>query len=89
MELGPERGLDAVAGLVVGIEVIPKRLDDVIGRDANMCRTGFEELQHGAEHAAHCGVGRVLPLRAATDAVEVAKQLVGAVDEMDDHGAQI
>ena len=86
MELGPERGLDAVAGLVVGIEVIPKRLDDVIGRDAHVRRAGFEELQHGAEHPRHRGVGRVLPLGAATDAVEVAEQLVGAVDQVDDHG---
>jgi hypothetical protein len=36
MELREQRGLDAVAGLVVSLKPIAKRLDHVIGHDAEI-----------------------------------------------------
>ena len=85
MKLRPQRGLDAVAGLVAGPEVVAERLDDVIGRDADVRGAAFDHLEHGVEHAEHGAEGLVLPLVEAAQAVEMTEQLVGAVDEMDDH----
>ena len=53
MELCPERGLDALAGLVARPEAIAERLDDVIGGDADVGRAALEHLHHGAEHACY------------------------------------
>ena len=87
MELRPQRRLDALAGLVAGPQIVAERLDDVIGRDADVRRAALDHL------AARCcstpsdgAEGLVLPLAEAAQAVEVTEQLVGAVDEMDDHG---
>ena len=38
LELRPQRRLDAVAGLVARPEVVAERLDDVVGRDADVRR---------------------------------------------------
>ena len=86
MELREQRRLDAGAGLVAGPEAVAKRLDDVIGRDADVRRSLLDHLQHRLQHADHGAEGPVLPLREAAQAVEVAEQLVGAVDEVNDHG---
>ena len=85
MELRKQRGLDAGRGLVAGPQVVAERLDDVIGRDADMRRALLDHLQHRLQHAAHGAERAVLALVEAAVAVEVAEQLVGAVDEVDDH----
>ena len=80
MELGEQRGLDAVAGLVARPETIAKRLDDVIGRHTDMRRSSLDHLQNGIEDADDRAQGLVLALVEAAQAVEVAEQLVRAVD---------
>ena len=85
LELGAERALDAGAGLVAGPEVVAERLDHVVGGDAEMGGAALDDLQHGVQHAGDRAEGLVLALVEAALAVEVAEQLVGAVDEVDDH----
>ena len=87
MELRAQRRLDAGAGLVARPELVAERLDDVIGRDADVRRAALDHLA-----APYCSTpttapnGRSLPLLNAAQAVEVAEELVGAVDEVDEHG---
>ena len=51
MELREQRRLDALAGLVARPEVVAERLDDVIGRDADVRRALLQHLQHRVQHA--------------------------------------
>ena len=85
MELRQQRGLDAVAGLVAGPQAVAERLDDVIGRDADVRGAFLDHLQHGVEHADDGAEGQVLALAEAAQAVEVSEQLVRAIDEVNDH----
>jgi hypothetical protein len=85
MELRPQRGLDALAGLVARPQQVAKGLDHVVGGHAQMRRIVFDQLQHAVEDAATAPKRAVLALGEAAQAIEVAEQLVGAVDEVDDH----
>ena len=49
--LGPQIGIDAVARLVAGPQVVAEGLDHVVGRHTDMGRALSEQLQHGADHA--------------------------------------
>ena len=62
MELREQRRLDAFAGLVAGPQPVAKRLDDVIGRNADVSRAGLDHLQHGLQHADHGAERPVLSL---------------------------
>src|SRR5205085_1103955 len=84
MKLRPQRRLDALTGLVSGIEVVAKRLDDVIGGDADVCGAAFEHLDDGSEHSRDSAERRVAALEPSY-AIEMAKELVRAVNEMNDH----
>src|SRR5262249_39955610 len=86
VELREERALDAVACLVAGPETVAERLNDVIGRHADMSCSRFNHLKHRLKDADHGAEGWVRALVESAQSVEVAEQLVGAVDEMDDHG---
>src|SRR6185437_13459741 len=66
-------------------ETVTKRFDDVIGRDTYVRCFVFEQLRHGRQHAGDRAERRISFLE-ATNAVEVSKQFVGAVDQMNDHG---
>ena len=85
MELAEKRRLDALARLVSGPEVVPKRLDDVIGRDADMRRAALQHLQHRVQDAGYRAVRLVLTLVEAAQAVEMAEELVRSVYEVNDH----
>src|SRR3954454_11045867 len=85
MELLEEGTLDALASLVVWPELVPERLDHVVGRHAEVRRTTLDHLEHGVQHARDGAEWLVLALVEAALAVEVAEELVGTVDEMDDH----
>src|SRR5580765_6868365 len=85
MELIPQNRIDAGAGLVAAPEVVAKRFDDVVGGDANVRAAFLDHLQNAVQHAADAAELRVFATARTTRAVEVTKQLVGAVDEMDDH----
>src|SRR5690606_5925213 len=87
MELFQEGALDACAGLVPGPELVAERFDHVIGSDTDVGGVVLEHLEHGAQHPEHGTVGRVAVLAEAAQAVEVAEQLVGPVQEMDNHAA--
>src|SRR6185312_5796814 len=88
MKLCLERRLDAFARLVSGPQVVAEGFDDVIRRDADMRCTLFDHLKHGVQHTDDRTEWRIHTLVEGADAIEVAKQLVGAVDEMNDHGAR-
>jgi hypothetical protein len=85
VELREQCGLDAVPCLIAGPETVAEGLDDVIGRDTDVSRSGLDHLQDGIQHADHGAEGPILALGEAAKAVEVAEQLVGAVYEMNDH----
>jgi hypothetical protein len=89
MELRHERRIDPVAGLVSTPELVTKRLDDMIGRNTQVRGALLDHLQDGAEHTGDRGVGLVLPLVESAQAIEMAEELVSAVDEMNDHEAAV
>src|SRR3954469_3434979 len=59
----------------------------MIGRDADMSGAGLDHLQNGAKHAKDAAERGVLALGESASTVEVSKELVRAVDEMDDQRA--
>jgi len=85
VELGEERGLDTFARLVAGPEVVAEGLDDVVGRDPDVGRFVLDHLQHGMQHSRDGAVRLVLAFVEAALAVEVTEQLVGAVEDVNDH----
>ena len=86
MELRLQRGVDAGAGLVAGPQIVAERLDHVVGGDADMRRAALQHLGDRAQHALDRAQRRV-GAGCAAGAVELAEQLVGAVDQVDDHSA--
>ena len=82
---GSQGGIDALAGLVARPEVVAERLDHVVGRDADVRRAALDHLEHGVQHAGCRAERLAVALAAAPPAVEVAEQLVGAVEQVDDH----
>ncbi len=89
VELREERALDAGPGLVPGPEAVAERLDHVIGRHADMRGPRLDHLEHRLQDADHGAEGRVRALVEPALSVEVPEQLVGAVDEVDDHGPSL
>src|SRR4029079_4418709 len=85
MKLLPEGRFDPVARLVATPKLISERLDDMVGRDADVRGAGLQHLEYRAEHPEDSPHWRILPLIEPAGAIEVAKKLVRAVDEMDDH----
>src|SRR4029079_6614473 len=83
-KLRAQHRLDAGAGFVTRPETVAGRLDDVVGGDADVCRTFGDHFRNRVQHAGDGAEGWIRFLE-ATDAVEMAKQFVGAVDEMNDH----
>ena len=82
MKLRQQRRLDALAGLVAGPQAVAERLDDVVGRDADVRLAALDHLQHRLQHADHRAERPILALVESAQAVEVAEQLVRAVDQM-------
>src|SRR5262249_7784368 len=72
--------------LVIGPQTVAKRFDDVIGRDTEVGRSFLEHLEHRVQDADY-GPERGILLVEATKAIEVAEELVRAVEKMDDHSA--
>ena len=69
-------------GLVSGPEPVAKRLDDVIGRDADVRRAAVDHAEDGGDHAADGGHFPAVGVARRRERVVVAEQLVGAVDEI-------
>src|SRR5438132_4624731 len=85
MKLRPQSRIDAEAGLVSMPQIVAERFDDVIGGHADVRRPLFDHLEYAVQHSAHAAEARVDAVRRSAGAVEMAEQLVRAVDEVDDH----
>src|SRR5439155_1221895 len=88
VELRQQGGLNTISRLVLGPESVTEGLDDVVGRHTDVRGPLLDHLQDGVQHAAHRAEGRILARGGAAAAVELAEQLVGAVDEMNDHSPE-
>ena len=79
--------IHALTRLVARPHVVAEALDHVVGGDADVCRAVLHQHQGRADHAG----GRRIRMSVAVPRrrTEVlAEQLVGAVDQMNTHGAQ-
>src|SRR5205807_4217040 len=85
MELREQRALDAGTGLVVRPKPIAKRLDHVVGGDAEVRVAVLDHLEHRLQHADDGAVGAVHALVEPAQAVKVTEEFVSAVDEVNDH----
>jgi hypothetical protein len=83
--LREQRGLDAGAGLVVRPKPIAKRLDHVVGGDAEVRVAVLDHLEHGLQHADDGAVGAVHAFVESAQSVEMTEELVGPVNQVDDH----
>jgi hypothetical protein len=64
--------------------LIAKRLDDVICRDTHVRRAFIDHLQHSRQHTGNSAEWWISFLE-TTDSVKVSKQLVRAVQQMNNH----
>ena len=71
--------------LYPGQRPIAERLDDVIGRHADMGRAAVDHAEHRAHHAARRAHFPPLLVTRGGHGVEVAEELVGAVDQVNSH----
>lgn len=90
MELRPQCALDPGASLVVRPELIAKRLDHMVGRDAEVGVAVFvlDYLENGLQHANDRAVGPVFAFGESAQSVEVTEEFVSAVEEVHDHIGQ-
>ena len=73
MELREQRGLDAVAGLVIRPKPIAKRLDHMVGGDAEVSVAALDQLKHGLQHADNGAVRAVLAFGEPAQPVKVTE----------------
>ena len=85
MKLRPQSRLDSRAGLVSRPQIVAKTLDDVIRRDREMCRAGFEQVQNRTQHALNRAEWSIATRRGAPGTEEMTEELVRSVDQVDDH----
>ncbi len=87
-ELRKQRGVDAFAGLVAGVQPVAERFDHVIERDADVRDVRFrEQHEHRTQQSPHGADFRAIDRLFGRRAVERSIQFVRAVDEMDFHVA--
>jgi hypothetical protein len=85
MELLEQRALDARAGLVARPKPITKRLDHVVGGNADVSVAVLDHLQHRLQHANDGTIRAVFAFCEPAQPVEVTEELVSAVDEVNNH----
>lgn len=68
--------------------MVTKTLDDVIGSNPNMGRSVFDELQCARQHSDDTGM-LVLIAVSAKLPIELPVQLVGAVNQVNDHNSKL
>jgi hypothetical protein len=88
VKLRQQRFIDAIAGLVAGPQIVTKRLDHVIRGDAEMGGPALDHLEHGMQHTRHGPERFVVALVETSLPVEMPEQLIGPVDQMNDHSIQ-
>src|SRR5581483_8572897 len=79
----------ALAGLVSEVEIVAKGLDHVVSCDAKVRLPGFNHRQHGSHNTANGSNLLPVSLLCGRNREKVAEQLVGAVDQMNDHATQL
>ena len=84
MKLRQQRAFDAGTRFVTRPKFIAKRFDDVIARDTHMSYAVLDHLHDRIENAGD-GAERRIGLVKTAQPIEVTKEFVGAVDEMNDH----
>ena len=84
-ELGLQVWVDALARLVAGPQVVTEGLNDVVCRNAQVRRTVLGERQDGRQHTLDCAHLAALRIAHGRPRIEVAEQLVGAVDQVNLH----
>jgi hypothetical protein len=80
-----QRGLDAGAGLVVRPKPIAKRLDHVVGGDAEVRVAVLDHLEDGLQDADNGAVRAVHAFVEPAQPVEMTEEFVSAIDEVNDH----
>jgi hypothetical protein len=85
MKLREQCGINSYTGLVVLPERISERLNYVICGDTHVCGAVFHHLQDGPKDPGD-GTEWWVWLFRAPQTIEVAKQLVCPIQEMNDHG---
>ena len=87
IKLCEQRALDPSASLVVRPKPIAKRLDHVIGGNAEVSGVGLQHLENGLQHANDRAVRAVFAFCKSAQSVKVTKQFVSAVNKMNYHTA--
>ncbi len=85
LELREQGCIDAVPSLVSTPQVVAEGFDDMIGGDAQVSGAALDHLQDGMQHPGYGAVRLVAALVETAQAVEVPEELIGAVDEVNDH----
>src|SRR4029453_16721689 len=86
LELRAKERIDPLPRLGAGPERIAKGLDDVVGGDPQMRSAVLEDAEDRSDDTAHRSeLGRRAPVESRRRREEIAEQLVGPVDQMDDH----
>ena len=85
LELRAQCGLDSISRFVAGPKFVAEGLDHVIGGDAYVCGALADHLQHGIEHAGNRPESPILSTGEAAQSIKMAEELVGTVDQMNDH----
>ena len=80
-----QKRVHARARLVPRPQLIAERLDDVVGRHADVAGAALDHAEHGAHDPPGCGHLTPAAVDVRRQGEEVAKQLVGAVYEIDVH----
>jgi hypothetical protein len=86
MELRQQRLVDPRPGLVAGPEVVAERFDDVVGGHRQVGGAVSEQVEHRAEDALERSDLQAVGVLLGRHRVEVPEELVGAVDQVDQHG---
>jgi hypothetical protein len=87
MKLRKECAFDPCARFVSGPETVAEGLYDVISCDPDVRRPVFDHLYNCTENSGHSAVGRIGFLE-PPDSVEVTKEFVCAVDQVNNHRRQ-
>src|SRR5205085_3638417 len=83
-KLGAQDWFNASARFVTRPHRVSERLNDVIGCNADVCGAFIEQLSHRCQHSGNCPK-RWISLLESADSVKVAKELVCAVKQVNDH----
>src|SRR5438034_3599842 len=82
-ELCEQARIDPLTRLVPRPEIVAEGLDHVIGRDADVRNSRFKHPSNTSQHSPRRRDLLTPPARMRRHSVEVAKKLVGAIDEVD------